>query len=211
MPDAIAPRGSSFARLVWPAGTDLRSETARAACLAIAGACLLTLSAKVQVPGPVPMTLQTLAVLALGAALGARLAVAAVALYVLQGALGLPVFANTPPLASGLAYLAGPTGGFLFGFAVAAAIVGAAADRGLMRRPVAFALALAAGQGALLLLGWAWLAFGAQMASGTGLGAGRAFALGVSPFLLGEAIKLAIAGLAVPLLYGALARRLGPT
>lgn len=213
MPQVAAPPlpATTFARLVWPAKPGLAVTMARAGCLAAAGACLLTIAAKVQVPGPVPMTLQTLAVLALGAALGARLALASVGLYLLEGALGLPVFANTPPLVPGMAYFLGPTGGFLFGFALAAGLVGTAADRGGMRNPLAFALALLAAEAALLGAGWLWLAFVAQTAAGgAGIGLAKAFALGVRPFLLGEAIKLGIAVLAIPLLYETVARRFGP-
>ena len=107
----------------------------RQALLVLAGSVLLWISAKVQVPfWPVPMTLQTLAVLGLAAALGRRLGVAAVVLYLMEGALGLPVFAGTPEKGIGLAYMAGPTGGYLAGFVLAAFIVGTLAERGLTKR-----------------------------------------------------------------------------
>ena len=208
MPESVAhiqPPATNAAALLWPSQSG-RVGASRAVLLAVAGACLLTISAKVQVPGPVPMTLQTLAVLGLGAALGLRLALASVALYLAQGALGMPVFANTPPVAPGLAYLVGPTGGFLLGFALAAGLVGAAADRGWMRRPVTFAITLAAADLALLGLGWVWLALFAQVGTGTGIGFARAFTAGVQPFLLGESIKVALAALAFPLTYDLLAR-----
>ncbi len=208
MSESAAPvqaPATSVAGLLWPAATG-RSGAARAVLLAVAGACILTVSAKVQVPGPVPMTLQTLAVLALGAALGARLAVASVLLYLVQGAIGVPVFANTPPMAPGLAYFAGPTGGFLSGFLLAAAIVGTAADHGLVRRPVAFGAVLGVALLALLASGWLWLALAASVGTMSGIGFTRAFQLGVQPFLLGEAIKLGIAALSFPLAYEALAR-----
>lgn len=196
---------TSLAGLLWP-GSEGRSGFARAVLLAVGGACLLTISAKIQVPGPVPMTLQTLAVMALGAALGMRLAVASVAIYVAQGIAGLPVFANTPPLAPGLAYLLGPTGGFLVGFAVAAGAIGHAADRGFLRRPLAFALVLTAANVALMAVGALWIAFVVQTSAGTGLGLAKAWAVGVQPFMLGNTIKLAIAALAFPLVHEALLR-----
>jgi biotin transport system substrate-specific component len=208
MSESAAPiqaPATNVAGLIWPAPAG-RTGATRAVLLAIAGACLLTISAKVQVPGPVPMTLQTLAVLGLGAALGFRLAVASVLLYLVQGALGMPVFANTPPMAPGLAYLAGPTGGFLLGFILAAGLVGLAADRGLMRRPVAFAAVLGVSLLALLGTGWLFLALLATVGTGSGVGFARAFQVGVEPFLLGEGIKLAIAALGFPLAYDALAR-----
>ena len=95
--------------------------------LALGGSLLLAISAKVQVPFyPVPLTLQTLVVLLLGATLGARLAAASVALYLIEGLAGLPVFAGA---VAGPVYMAGPTGGFLVGFLAAAALIGFAADR----------------------------------------------------------------------------------
>lgn len=204
---ASAPPLTTFADLLWPARPGRLAAAARATLLIVGGACLLTASAKIQVPGPVPMTLQTLAVMALGATLGWKLALASVALYVAQGALGLPVFANTPPQAAGLGYLLGPTGGFLLGFAAAAGMVGLAADRGLARRPVPFALVLTAANVVLLAIGCAWLALIAVTASGaTGIGFARAFEVGVRPFLLGNALKLALAAVALPLALDALAR-----
>lgn len=198
---------TTYADLIWPATVPgWRAGLARSAVLAALGACLLIVSAKVQVPGPIPMTLQTLAVLALGAMLGCRLALASVVLYLVEGALGLPVFANTPPLAAGLAYLAGPTGGFLAGFLLAAAAVGVAADRGLASRPFLFGLVLAGASAALLAAGWAWLAFGVSVAGGSGLGFARAFELGIRPFLAGEAIKVGLAAFALPLVLDLLGR-----
>ena len=88
MSESAAPvqaPATSVAGLLWPAASG-RTGAARAVLLAAAGACVLTISAKVQVPGPVPMTLQTLAVLGLGAALGLRIAVASVLFYLLQEA-----------------------------------------------------------------------------------------------------------------------------
>ena len=99
---------STLAAALWP------QSMLRSVVLAILGAALLTLSAKIKVPFyPVPMTLQTLALAVLAASFGARLAVATVLLYLAEGLAGLPVFTNTPPAAAGLAYMIGPTGGCL--------------------------------------------------------------------------------------------------
>jgi biotin transport system substrate-specific component len=99
--------------------------------LAVIGSILLTISAKIQVPfWPVPMTMQTLVVLVLGVAYGWRLAGATVLLYLAQGALSLPVFAG----GGGLAYMSGPTGGYLVGFLLAAVAVGWLAERGWLAR-----------------------------------------------------------------------------
>jgi len=201
MASGTTPVPGTLAGLLWPAGE--RNGLLRAVVLAILGSALLTLSAKVSVPfWPVPMTLQTLTVLALGALLGRRLAVATVVLYIAQGMSGLPVFVNTPPAVPGPLYLLGPTGGFLAGFVIAAAIVGTAADRGLARRPLAFLGVVAAADVVLLAIGCLWLALGAAMPSGAaGIGFAKAFAAGVQPFLLGEALKVALVGLAAPMLW----------
>lgn len=127
--------------------------------LALLGSALLTLSAKTQVPfWPVPMTMQTFVVLVIGMSFGARLAGATVLLYLCQGALGLPVFAGTPERGIGLAYMMGPTGGYLAGFLIAAILVGWLAERGWRRSILRIAVAAAIGHLVMLTLGTAWLA-----------------------------------------------------
>jgi biotin transport system substrate-specific component len=141
---------------------------------------------------PVPMTMQSFVVLFLGATLGPRLGVAAVALYLAQGAMGLPVFANTPPAVASLAYFMGPTGGFLVGFLPAAWLAGRAARPGVPLWRVGAGLLGA--HAVLLLAGLVWLAVFAQLASGAvGVGFERAFVSGVQPFLLGTLVKVALA------------------
>lgn len=203
---AEAVKSPTLAATLWPERT---RAIARSVALVIAGSLLITLSAKVQVPFfPVPMTLQTLAVLLIGAVLGPRLGAAAVATYLAQGLLGLPVFTNTPPLAAGPLYLLGPTGGFLAGFLVAAVIAGLAAERGFDRSPLRFFGAILVADSAILLAGFAWLATFAVLPSGAiGIGAERAFAAGVQPFLLGELVKVALVAVMVPAMWS-LVRRL---
>ena len=95
----------------WPAA---QKSAIRIVTLVIAGAALLTLSAKVNIPFyPVPMTMQTFAVLVIGMAFGPSLAIGTVGLYLMLGALGLPVFSGTPERGIGWAYMVGPTGGYL--------------------------------------------------------------------------------------------------
>ena len=164
---------------LWPAGAGL----ARAAVAAFAGSLLLTLSAKAQVPfWPVPMTMQTMVVLALGAAFGARLAAATVALYLLEGLVGLPVFAGA---VAGPAYMAGPTGGYLAGFLAAAAMVGAMAERGWDRSGLHLLAAMTLGHAVIFAFGFARMAvlFGAE----------KAFLLGVAPFWLATILKTLLA------------------
>ncbi len=167
---------------LWRPGTG-RAEGLRMALLALGGSLLLWASAKVQVPfWPVPMTLQTAAVFLIGLAYGPRLGLATVALYLAEGAAGLPVFAGTPEKGLGLAYMLGPTGGYLLGFLAAAWIAGLAAERRL--GPVGTALVLLAASAALYLPGLAWLA--------TFVGPAKALQLGLVPFIPGDLLKLAL-------------------
>jgi biotin transport system substrate-specific component len=162
--------------------------------LAFAGALVITVAAKIQVPfWPVPMTLQTLAIFAIASAFGMRLAVATMGLYLLQGAAGFPVFAGTPEKGIGLAYMAGPTGGYLLGFLVMAAIAGWAADRGWSRNPLKLGAAMLAGEAIMLVLGALWL--------GHLFGTEKILAYGVGPFIVTDLVKLAIAACLVPALW----------
>ena len=188
----------TFVELLWPAQG--ASRPLRALLLALLGSVLLTISAKLEVPFyPVPMTMQTLVVLLIGMAFGARLGVATVALYLAEGAAGLPVFAGTPEKGLGLAYMMGPTGGYLLGFVLAAAIAGWIVER--RRDAAGLALAVLAGSIAIYASGVLWLA--------SFVGFGKALELGLVPFLWGDLLK---AGLAFALALGGAAmvrRRLG--
>lgn len=169
------------------------------AVLAVLGTLLLTLSAKTRVVlGPVDMSLQTLAVFVIAAAFGKRLGLATLLLYMAEGAAGLPVFQATPEKGIGLAYMMGPTGGYLAGFVVAAVIVGWAADRGYDRSILRFGGAVLLAEAAIIGLGFAWLA--------TMIGADKAWQFGVAPFVLPDLIKVALAMLVVPAVWNALGR-----
>lgn len=155
------------------------------------GTGVLAASSWMHVPMyPVPMTLQTLAVLLIGAAFGARLAVITVLVWLAEAALGLPVLAGG---GFGVASLAGPTGGYLAGFAVSAGLVGWFARGGWLGASTArtFALLLLA-DAAIFALGCLWLAHF------TGLRA--AWAGGVVPFVPGDLLKV---GLATAVLHAA--------
>jgi biotin transport system substrate-specific component len=157
----------------------------RIGALALAGSLALAASAKLQVPFyPVPMTMQSLVVLLIGMAFGWRLGVATVLVYLVEGLLGLPVFAGTPEKGIGLAYMAGPTGGYLLGFVLAAALTGWLAERGWDRSLWRTALALSLGHAALFLTGLAWLA--------VFVGWSRAVEFGLMPFLAGSLVKTAL-------------------
>jgi biotin transport system substrate-specific component len=190
--------GNSLAISLMPSGTAMRF--AWLAFLAFAGALVITIAAKVQVPfWPVPMTLQTLAIFAIASAFGMRLAIATMALYLLQGAAGFPVFAGTPEKGIGLLYMAGPTGGYLLGFLVMAGIAGWAADRGWSRNPLKLGAAMLAGEAIMLVLGALWL--------GYLFGADKILAYGVGPFIVTDLVKLAIAACLVPAIWPLLQRK----
>ncbi|WP_420404181.1 biotin transporter BioY [Nisaea sp.] len=159
------------------------------ALILIAGTILLTASAKAQVPFyPVPMTLQTLVVVALGLFLGPVRGSGIVIAYILQGLAGFPVFAGTPPAPSGLAYVAGPTGGYLAGFAISAFAAGWLARKGYAKTiPGAVTVAVVA-SALIYVPGLAWLGVF------TGYGE-RLLTAGFYPFLLGDLVKSALAGL----------------
>ncbi|MBN9249910.1 MAG: biotin transporter BioY [Mesorhizobium sp.] len=168
--------------------------------LAIAGTLLLTLSAKTKVMlGPVDMSLQTLAIFLIAAAFGMRLAVATLLLYMLEGAMGFPVFQSTPEKGIGLAYMVGTTGGYLAGFVVMAAIAGWAADRGFDRNPFKLFGALLFAEVIMMAMGFAWLA--------TIIGTEKAWQFGVVPFILPDLIKVALAASLVPAVWSLLPRR----
>ena len=176
---------ATLAEVLWSPAAG--SSAVRAIVLAVIGSLLLTISAKIQVPfWPVPMTMQTFVVLALGVAYGWRLAGATVLLYLAQGALGLPVFAG----GGGLAYMAGPTGGYLAGFLLAAVAVGSLAERGWARSAPSTLAAMLIGTAIIFGCGIAWLA--------TLIGLPQAISAGLVPFLLSEAVKIALATALVP-------------
>jgi biotin transport system substrate-specific component len=167
---------------LWPAART-EQKVLRAVVLALIGSLLLWASAKVQVPFyPVPMTMQTAVVFLLGIAYGSRLAIGTILLYVAEGAMGLPVFAGTPERGIGIPYILGPTGGYIASWLLAAWITGAVAERS--RHWLAIGASVVAATAVIYLGGAAWLA--------TFVGAQKAFALGVAPFLLGDAVKVAL-------------------
>ena len=177
------------------------SSMLRNVILAVLGSVLLTISAKIHIPFyPVPMTMQTFVVLGLGIAFGSRLGAATVLLYLAEGAAGLPVFSGTPEKGIGLAYMMGTTGGYLLGFVVAAWAVGLLAERGWDRGFSSTAAAMVIGNAIIYSLGLLWL--------GSILGWDKPIIeWGMTPFLLGDISKIALAVIAMPLAWKALGKR----
>jgi biotin transport system substrate-specific component len=179
--DAAVPRP-------WRASAAARLATNLA--LIVAGSVLTALAARISIPlpfSPVPITGQTFAVLLVGAALGSRRGAASMALYVAEGAAGLPVFAGGT---AGPGVLLGPTGGYLVGFIAAAFVTGWLAERGWDRRPLTTALAMVLGNVVIYLLGVSWLSLF--------VGVTKAPLLGMVPFFPGDLLKIVLATLALP-------------
>ena len=172
----------------------------------VLGTLLITICAKINVPvWPVPVTLQGFAIAALSAAFGLRIGVATVALYLLEGAFGLPVFAT----GGGLAYLVGPTGGFLIGFLVMAAIIGYAADKGASGKPLTLFAAMVAADAVLLVLGFVWLLALSGNAGWIDQNnvVASAFAGAIQPFVIWDILKMALAALTVTGAWNLLSKR----
>lgn len=186
-----------LAMALWPSD-DKTGRLVRAIVLIAAGSVLMTVSAKLTVPfWPVPLSMQTFAALLIGAAYGWRLGGITVLAYLAQGAMGVPVFAGA---GAGLPYLLGPTGGYLLGFIVAAMAVGWLAERGWDRRVLTTLAAMVIGNLVIYALGVGWLT--------TIVGSvERAFALGLLPFLLGDALKIALATALLPYAWSLIQRR----
>ncbi|MDC0530155.1 biotin transporter BioY [Pelagibacteraceae bacterium] len=155
---------------------------------AILGSIILAISSKIKIPFyPVPMTMQTLVVLIIGASFGWRLGVATVMLYLFEGIIGLPVFSGTPEKGIGLVYFTGPTMGYLLGFIFAAYFSGKFVyDNNIVKNflKLFFATSL------IYILGMTWL--------GSLIGWDKPiFQLGAQPFLLAELFKILIATFAI--------------
>tara|TARA_R110000744_G_scaffold307293_2_gene415507 strand:+ start:947 stop:1462 length:516 start_codon:yes stop_codon:yes gene_type:complete len=159
------------------------------------GILLLAVAAKIKVPmWPVPITMGTFAVLAVGAAYGARLGLVTILGYMIIGALGFDVFAGSSAQAYGLTYMMGGTGGYLVGYVLATVVLGALAQRGWDRSIGWMALAMLIGNAVIYLPGLAWL--------GQLYGWDKPILQwGLTPFLLGDAIKLALAAVLLPAVW----------
>lgn len=173
-------------------GTALR---AKQVALVLVGVLVLAVAAKIKVPmWPVPITMGTFAVLTIGAAYGARLGLVTILAYMLVGAIGFDVFAGSSAEAAGLTYMMGGTGGYLVGYVLATLALGALAQRGWDRSVVWMALAMLIGTVLIYVPGLAWL--------GQLYGWDKPIlAWGLTPFLIGDVLKLALAALVLPAVW----------
>ena len=162
--------------------------------IAIFGSILLTISAKIKIPFyPVPMTMQTFVVLFLGIALGSKIGLLTVSLYLFEGIFGLPVFAGTPEKGVGLVYFTGPTMGYLIGFLVAVYLTGSFKyDKGLINTFLKLVFSVSF----IYILGMLWL--------GILIGWDKPiFKFGAQPFLLAELFKILLLLVLTPTLLKA--------
>lgn len=187
-------------------GTALRIKQA---ILVILGIAVLAISAKIKFPippSPVPVGMGTFAVLTIAAGYGPRLGLTTILGYLLIGALGFDVFTSSSAEANGLSYMAGSTGGYLFGFVVATVVMGVLAQRGWDRSVLLMAVAMLIGNLILYVPGLAWLSqwiSAGDMLSVEKYGSlsGQTFAWGLTPFIIGDLMKLALAALLLPALW----------
>ncbi len=173
------------------------------AALVVLGIAVLAIAAKIRVPmWPVPVTMGTFAVLTIGAAYGARLGLVTILGYMLVGALGFDVFAGSSAEAYGLSYMMGGTGGYLLGYVLATVALGLLARRGWDRSAPSMAGAMLIGNVLIYVPGLIWL--------GMLYGWDKPIlAWGLTPFLLGDAIKLALAALILPAAWTLVGRARG--
>jgi len=173
------------------------------AAAVVAASLLLAISAKISVPFyPVPLTMQTLVVIGLGLALGPWRGLAAILLYLAEGAAGFPVFAGTPEKGIGIAYMMGPTGGYLLGYVPAVLVAGFLATHGWDRTPLR-AMTAALLSGAIIYVpGLLWL--------GAVIGFDKpVLQFGLYPFIFGDVVKAMLAALVFPMAWKALEAKAG--
>ncbi|TNE33341.1 MAG: biotin transporter BioY [Alphaproteobacteria bacterium] len=183
---------STLAGALWSvdAETSRLEKAFRAAVLALAGTFILAVSAQLAVPmWPVPMTMQTFAVILIGAAYGWRLGGATVALYLAQGAMGLPVFSGGVATAA----LVGPTAGYIYGFVAAAALVGFLIEKGWGNSILKSTVAMTLGTAVIFAGGISWLS--------SLIGFDAALASGFYPFIVGGLFKIALAVAVLPIAW----------
>jgi biotin transport system substrate-specific component len=177
--------------------------------LVVAGITLLSIAAQIKVmvpPSPVPVNLGTFAVLTIGAAYGPRLGIATILGYMLIGALGFDIFASSTAELNGVNYMFGSTGGYLFGYVLATMALGLMARRGWDRSVVLMAVAMLVGNIILYVPGLAWLSHwigtsGKLDVAQYGSLWDQTLAWGITPYLIGDAMKLALAALLLPAIW----------
>ena len=191
---ATAP---TLSQVLWPARDSDAARWMRAAILVSLGVAAMAIAAKVRIlMWPVPITLQTLAVLTIGAAYGAGLGMTTMLAYLVVGAMGFDIFTSSSAETNGIAYMLGGSGGYLVGFVLAAGVLGWLARKGWDRSIPMMALAMLIGSALIYIPGLLWLNIQPYSQ-----GWSWTIANGLTPFLIGDALKLALAALVMPALW----------
>ena len=170
--------------------------------LVVVGVLVLAVAAKIKIlvpPSPVPVTMGTFAVLTIGAAYGPRLGLATILGYLLIGALGFDVFAGTSAEKAGLTYMMGGTGGYLVGYVLATLALGAFARWGWDKNVILMGLGLLIGNALIYVPGLLWL-------NGFAESWAQTLSWGITPFLIGDAMKLLLAALLIPAVWALVGR-----
>ena len=194
-------QSSSLRATVFP-----RSSALTQALFVVGGIGFISLLAQISIPvpgSPVPVTGQTLAVLLIGTTYGARLGFITFASYLLAGIAGAPIFAPSATSANhGIARLTGATGGYLVGMLVASLLLGYLADRKADQKFTTSFPALLLGDVVIFAFGLTWLHASLDMTWA------QTFKAGFTPFILGEALKIAITATSLPLVWRRISRSL---
>lgn len=198
---SFASNSQSLRATVFP-----RSTVLTQGLFVMAGVTFIALLAQIAIPvpgSPVPVTGQTLAVLLIGTTYGARLGVLTFATYLLAGVAGAPIFAPSATSANhGIDRLIGATGGYLVGMLVASLVLGYLADRKADQKFRTSFPALLLGDAIIFTFGLLWLQ------QTLDLSWAKTIAAGFTPFILGEAIKIAITATSLPLVWRRISRTL---
>ncbi len=191
---ATAP---TLSQVLWPSKDTDAARWMRAAILVSLGVVAMAIAAKVRIPmWPVPITMQTFVVLTVGAAYGAGLGITTMLAYLAVGALGFDIFTSSTAEKNGLEYMMGGSGGYLVGFVLAAGVLGWLARKGWDRSIPSMALAMLIGSVLIYVPGLVWLNLQSYSQ-----GWSWTIANGLTPFLVGDALKLALAAIVMPTLW----------
>lgn len=170
----------------FPQGASVQLVAVRNISLVVVFSIALWISAKIQIPFyPVPITFQTMVIFLIGMVCGWKLGLTTLAFYYLQAIIGLPVLAGTPEKGIGFVYMLGPTGGYLAGFALAVIITGYFADKNIYQNYWKAIPVLILANIAIYVTGASWLS--------TFIGWQKAVQFGITPFLYGDLLKIALA------------------
>jgi len=192
-----AATSSTLSQALWPSKDTDAARWLRAAILVSLGVVAMAIAAKVRIPmWPVPITMQTFVVLTVGAAYGAGLGITTMLAYLVVGAMGFDIFTSSSADNNGWSYMTGGSGGYLVGFVLAAGVLGSLAHKGWDRTIPTMALAMLIGSVLIYIPGLIWL--NAQEYS---QGWNWTIANGLTPFLVGDALKLALAAVILPAVW----------